>query len=122
MNIWHRLGLDGPTKDIRIIKKAYSNALKTTRPEDDPKGFMALREAYDMASRHARKTNKTAINPPQENFIPTSEFKALNKSITSVSPAIVDPKEKASINRPSIDITPTSVSYTHLTLPTKRIV
>ena len=43
------LGLDAPPKDRRDVKKAYSKKLKVTRPEDDPDGFMRLRDAHDYA-------------------------------------------------------------------------
>jgi len=43
------LGLDAPPKDRREVKKAYSKQLKLTRPEDDPEGFMLLRDAHDQA-------------------------------------------------------------------------
>ena len=43
------LGLDAPPADRRAIKRAYSKMLKVTRPEDDPDGFMRLRDAHDFA-------------------------------------------------------------------------
>ena len=44
-----------PTKDEAAIKTAYRNQLRTTNPEDDPKGFKRLRQAYEEACRYARK-------------------------------------------------------------------
>lgn len=35
--------------DRKEVKRAYSRQLKKTRPEDDPEGFMQLREAHDTA-------------------------------------------------------------------------
>jgi len=43
------LGLDAPPADRKAVKRAYSKMLKVTRPEDDPDGFMRLRDAHDMA-------------------------------------------------------------------------
>ncbi len=43
------LGLDAPPVDRKAVKRAYSKMLKVTRPEDDPAGFMALRDAHDQA-------------------------------------------------------------------------
>ena len=44
--IWTILGLDGPPENAKALKRAYAAKLKITRPEDDPDGFMALREAF----------------------------------------------------------------------------
>jgi len=43
------LGLDAPPADRKAVKRAYSKMLKVTRPEDDPDGFMRLRDAHDQA-------------------------------------------------------------------------
>ena len=43
------LGLDEPPRDRKTVKRAYSKMLKLTRPEDDPEGFMRLRDAHDQA-------------------------------------------------------------------------
>jgi len=43
------LGLDAPPTDRKAVKRAYSKMLKVTRPEDDPEGFMRLRNAHDTA-------------------------------------------------------------------------
>ena len=59
---WKTLGLDGPTKDLKAIKRAYAAKLKTTRPEEDPEGFMALRDALDAAKRYAEFQNRNDDN------------------------------------------------------------
>jgi hypothetical protein len=33
----------------RDVKKAYAKKLKITRPDRDPEGFKALRDAYEQA-------------------------------------------------------------------------
>ncbi|WP_310474933.1 TonB family protein [Sandarakinorhabdus sp.] len=48
MNPWTVLGLK-PGADRAEIRRAYARLLKTTNPEDDPQGFMQLREAHDAA-------------------------------------------------------------------------
>ncbi len=46
--IWKILGIEA-TDDKNVIKKAYREKLGTVHPEDDPEGFMLLREAYEAA-------------------------------------------------------------------------
>jgi len=49
LNYYEVLGLDAPPADRKAVKRAYSKMLKITRPEDDPEGFMQLRDAHDLA-------------------------------------------------------------------------
>lgn len=68
---WDILGLDGPTDDLRHIKKAYAKKLKTTRPDDDPAAFMALREALDAAQGHAYyQQHIQSSHPPSDECEP----------------------------------------------------
>ena len=46
--IWTALGLE-PTKDASAIKRAYAEKAKTCHPEEDPEGFLQLRQAYQAA-------------------------------------------------------------------------
>ncbi|WP_017668124.1 TonB family protein [Sandarakinorhabdus sp. AAP62] len=48
MNPWTVLGLK-PGADRDAIRRAYAKLLKSTNPEDDPEGFMRLRQAHDAA-------------------------------------------------------------------------
>lgn len=64
MSIWITLGID-ETKDKELIKKAYRTKLTTVNPEDDPDGFMRLREAFEEANRLADK-EEDASDEPQE--------------------------------------------------------
>lgn len=46
--IWTVLGID-PTRDVSAIKRAYAERAKTCHPEEDPEGFLKLRQAYQAA-------------------------------------------------------------------------
>lgn len=58
MSIWEILGIE-KTYDMTKIKKAYAKMLKVYHPEDDPEGFMRMREAYETAVRQVKQ-----IQPP----------------------------------------------------------
>lgn len=53
MSIWSTLGLE-PTTDLIAVKRAYAARLKVTRPDEDPRGYQILREAYEAAQGYAR--------------------------------------------------------------------
>lgn len=86
-NIWNILGLDGPTSDERAIKKAYAKALKSTRPDDDPAGFMALRDAFEQAKFHAQYTREDALYQNHQDNDIIRDFEALE---TAPSPQPVE--------------------------------
>lgn len=54
MNIWNVLGITA-TEDKKEIKKAYRNKLREINPEDEPKQFMELRDAYEQALQYEQK-------------------------------------------------------------------
>lgn len=53
-DIWQLLGLDGPTDDLRAIKRAYAKAIKVARPDEHPEQFQEINLAYKEAQRRAR--------------------------------------------------------------------
>ncbi|WP_415889173.1 RDD family protein [Neptuniibacter sp. SY11_33] len=59
-DIWEALGLEGPTDDIRAIKKAYAKAVKLARPDEHPEQFQALNKAYKQAQKVARARAKAS--------------------------------------------------------------
>lgn len=65
MNVWSILGIQA-TSDEREIKRAYARKLKTTRPEDDPRAFQELRDAYQATLQLARFANQHGIEPDDD--------------------------------------------------------
>ena len=61
-DIWSILGLE-PTRDVSTIRRAYAQQTKVCHPEEDPEGFMRLREAYQAALAWAEGT--AAPEPPR---------------------------------------------------------
>ncbi|MFO0933421.1 MAG: J domain-containing protein [Planctomycetota bacterium] len=50
MNPFEALGL-APTADRAAIRRAYAQGVRLHRPDDDPAGFRAVRDAYELLSR-----------------------------------------------------------------------
>ena len=67
-DIWTVLGIH-PTEDVSVIKRAYAEKAKTCHPEEDPEGFLRLRQAYQAALNCAEgKQEEPAFSPagPEE--------------------------------------------------------
>ncbi len=77
MRFWRILDIQ-PTSDVSIIKKAYAIKLKKCHPEDNPKGYQKLREAYESAIKHAKRSN-TVKNGNEIEAVESSEgFNSVN--------------------------------------------
>ena len=63
--IWTTLGLE-PTSDSSAIKRAYAEKAKTCHPEEDPEGFLQLRQAYQAALAWAEKGETPPAAGPEE--------------------------------------------------------
>ena len=63
--IWEVLGIE-PGADIQAIRAAYSEKIKEHHPEDDPEGFMLLRNAYKTAVKLASKKDVVFMMPTVE--------------------------------------------------------
>ena len=63
--IWTALGLE-PTKDVSAIKRAYAEKAKTCHPEENPEGFLQLRQAYQAALNWAENGETPPAAGPEE--------------------------------------------------------
>lgn len=61
MNIWEILGIE-PTKDKKVIKRAYAAQTKIVHPEEKPEEFKLLHEAYQAALRYAESDENQKID------------------------------------------------------------
>ena len=61
--VWSILELE-PTKDISAIRRAYAEKTRICHPEEDPTGFMELREAYRAAMAYAE--GGAVVPPPPQ--------------------------------------------------------
>lgn len=77
MNIWKILGIE-KTKDKDAIKKAYRTKLVSVNPEDDPEGFMELRNAFEEANRYAEEAEEPEEMQPET---PVALFQAALKDL-----------------------------------------
>lgn len=55
--IWDMLGIT-PTRDKRVIKKAYAARVKEIHPEEKPEEFQALYKAYQAALQRVKNAEK----------------------------------------------------------------
>ena len=53
-SFWGDLGLE-PTREVSAIKRAYARKARECHPEEDPEGFLRLREAYQTALDYAQR-------------------------------------------------------------------
>ena len=97
-----------PTKDETTIKKAYRKLLHSVNPEDDMQGFQRLRTAYEEACRYARKKEDVREKSASEQFMDRC------REVYASFFRRIRPEEWEALFDD-----PVSVSYTHLTLPTK---
>jgi len=104
MSIWTILGIEATT-DIATIKKAYARRAAECHPEEDPKGFQELHEAYADALEIAKVRNRHSSESEEKPAPKTPVFRAVPKNLhklgngrpadedpSSPSPEVVAPK------------------------------
>lgn len=65
---WSRLGIER-TDDLPAIRRAYAKRLKETDVEADPRAFISLREARDLAMAYARSpAEESALEEADQGF------------------------------------------------------
>ena len=94
MHDWQCVGLDGPSRDPVAIKRAYARRLRVTRPDDDPEGYQALREAYDRLLVAARQAANDHLPTPPVNEVALAEPESPPPS-PPVGAAPADPPPRA---------------------------
>lgn len=78
MDCFKLLGIQ-PTKDIKIIKRAYAKMLKVCSPEEDPSGFQELRNAYEEALERANEADdfsQDLLSPVDDFMVKFEEYYA----------------------------------------------
>ncbi len=80
-NPWAILAID-PTDDARAIRKAYNKAVHMHHPEEDPDGFMMVREAYEKIL----KLLEHSIRVPSGNDIPVTVFPSASADESDIAP------------------------------------
>lgn len=64
MPIWEVLGIEATT-DLSVIKRAYSQKLLQTHPQDKPREFQQLKEAFE-AARGIAKQKRVSCKPSDD--------------------------------------------------------
>lgn len=73
MNPWKILNIP-ETKDKETIRAAYMANLAHFNPEDDPKGFQTLREAYENAVKAADASERNNSGNPKSDYELVNDF------------------------------------------------
>ena len=73
MDKWSILKIERTT-DKSVIKKAYREALKVTRPDDDESAFIELRAAYEEALTYAENYEEDLYDEEYEEDLYDVEY------------------------------------------------
>ena len=73
MDIWKILEIE-KTKDETTIRDAYRKKLVMVNPEEDQKGFMELRKAYEEALAYSKKPEEEEEEEEKEKSWPDNDI------------------------------------------------
>lgn len=126
MTFWERLGIDR-TGDIKVIRRAYAKQLKIYHPEDDPAGYQALREAFDMAMSYAkRQVAMEEEDTPSEDWmeaeqLPSPDQTVLDYSVPDSHWYDLDSDASSQADVPDPSPPPHTEAYENVPLPLRSI-
>ncbi|MAP95262.1 MAG: hypothetical protein CMK07_09965 [Ponticaulis sp.] len=98
------LELSRDTATVSDVKRSYARRLKTTRPDDDPQGFMALRSAMDAALAHIKWRDR--YGTPNTSSEATSDEAASKTSSSESPPPSTDEDQLSDAGQPKPVPTP----------------
>ncbi|MEP6343367.1 MAG: hypothetical protein ABJ275_08635 [Maricaulaceae bacterium] len=86
------LGLDDHPSDMKSAKRAYAKKLRVTRPDDDPEGFMKLRDALDAAKNEIAWREHDAAQIDEPAIAPAEDSVTLNAQEDEPSAVNISPE------------------------------
>jgi len=97
MDIWKILGIEN-TNDINIIKKAYAARSKEVHPEEHPKEFRMLHDAYKMALKLAKQQSNCMQRQDSCDTILINDDKIKEEAVLFISSEIDSTKSDNNIS------------------------
>ena len=109
---WQILGLESPTDDLAIVKRAYAARLRVHRPETDPEGFQRLREAYERILERLRPRPRSAaldagLGLPRSSRTPPDPFSPPLHEASQGTEGGPAPTMEREVTLPEIELPPT---------------